>query len=179
MRFQEHVLVNEKLNLNYPIDNEGKMGDIYFAYFRVEGIAFEFEAFEWTAKEAGDDMEIPEGIRYVWEIEFKPSERKWKTVPASPEYDEFKEPIDPYTLEASTGASAMKVFSGVATSLKKFLKRQKPDIFFFSAKEPKRMRAYDRFSKMIPKLTNYKMKTGKDTSGDKVYTFYQKGVKIK
>jgi hypothetical protein len=41
------------------------------------------------------------------------------------------------------------------------------------------MRAYDRFSKMIPKLTNYKMKTGKDTSGDKVYTFYQKGVKIK
>ena len=178
MRFQEHVLVNEKLNLNYPIDNDGKMGDEYFSYFRVDNIPFEFNAFYYPVK-AFDAFDIPEEIDWLWEIEFSPAIHQFKTIPASDDYDEYKEHIDPYSLEAGTGVSAMKVFSGVATSLKKFLKRQRPGVFFFSAKESKRRRVYDRFAKMIPKLTNYKMKTGKDKEGDKVYLFHQKGVKFK
>lgn len=178
MRFQEHVLVNEKLNLNYPIDNEGKMGDMYFSYFRVDDIPYEFTAFEYPAMDF-DAIDLPEDIRWIWEIEFKSNKLKMKTVKASDQYSEFETPVDPYSLSASHGVSALKIFSGVATSLKKFLKRQKPGIFFFSAKESKRMRAYDRLSKMIPKITNYKLKTGKDNEGDKVYLFHQKGVKIK
>jgi len=51
--------------------------------------------------------------------------------------------------------NSLKVFGAVANVLKKWIEKENPYAFFFSAFEPSRIRLYDRFAKMIEQNLNY------------------------
>ena len=48
------------------------------------------------------------------------------------------------------------IFGKVANILKHWIEKANPDAFYFSAKEPKRKRLYDKLAQQIEKETNYK-----------------------
>jgi hypothetical protein len=50
---------------------------------------------------------------------------------------------------------ALKVFSAVSSALQEFIKNYKPDIFYFTAKEPSRVKLYRMMSKKISKMPGY------------------------
>lgn len=75
-------------------------------------------------------------------------------------------------------SNPMKVFAAVADILKKFIDKEQPNSFFFSAKEPSRKRLYDRFAKMIDNQTIYnqdierqKSLENDDEDNNKYYAF--------
>ena len=51
--------------------------------------------------------------------------------------------------DISKTGNEFKVFATVAEILNEYLKKVKPDIFWFTAKEPSRAKLYDRFAKLI------------------------------
>ena len=51
--------------------------------------------------------------------------------------------------DISKTGNEFKVFAAVAEILNDYLKKTKPDIFWFTAKEPSRAKLYDRFAKLI------------------------------
>ena len=51
--------------------------------------------------------------------------------------------------DISKTGNEFKVFATVAEILNDYLKKVKPDIFWFTAKEPSRAKLYDRFAKLI------------------------------
>lgn len=51
--------------------------------------------------------------------------------------------------------NSLKVFGAIANIIKKWIDKENPQSFFFSAKEKSRIRLYDRFAKMISQLTDY------------------------
>jgi len=54
--------------------------------------------------------------------------------------------------------NTLKVFSAVIKCLGIFIKKVKPNTFYFGAKETSRRKLYDRFAKMIPRILPYKIK---------------------
>jgi len=51
--------------------------------------------------------------------------------------------------DISKTGNEFKVFATVAEILNEYLKKVKPDVFWFTAKEPSRAKLYDRFAKLI------------------------------
>ena len=79
--------------------------------------------------------------------------------------------------KASTGitgtGNAAQVFSAVAKCIDMFLKKYKPNQFWFSAKEPSRKKLYDKFSKLITRKYPYVLEN-KKVFDDRVYIFTRK-----
>jgi len=66
--------------------------------------------------------------------------------------------------------SPFRIFATVLDIFDDFMKKVKPNMFGFSAKEKSRQRLYDRFSKTITKKYKYDI-TFRMDSGDKEYIF--------
>lgn len=62
---------------------------------------------------------------------------------------------DAYEL-TNDSSNAIKVFGAVASILREWTQTKKPYAFYFTAKEPKRIRTYDRFMNLIEKESGYK-----------------------
>jgi hypothetical protein len=76
--------------------------------------------------------------------------------------------------DISKTGNEFKVFATVSTILDEFVKKVKPDIFWFSAKEPSRAKLYDRFAKLITrKYSVYKIDQGVHAN-KKYYEFEKK-----
>jgi hypothetical protein len=68
--------------------------------------------------------------------------------------------------------NAIQVFAAIAKCLNIFLKKYKPMVFWFSAKEPSRKKLYLKMSKLITKKYSYKFKTeSEDIEDDEIYVF--------
>jgi len=146
MRLKNYLV--EKLNLNYPVKDITDYPSEFTTKFNVGEEEYEFEANGYFYEdiygypEDNEDF-IPD--RHAWEIEFSniskhPGKDRWGI----------------NQLMGTKGA--LQVFSGVATSLKLMIKKEKPMAFYFSAKEPSRIKLYNTFSKMIAKKFPYTVK---------------------
>lgn len=155
--------LTEKFDLNYPVKITGKYAGEFLTQFTAGEEKYSFEAQEYFFEDIfgyPDDNEdfIPD--RHIWEIEFSNISRhsgsdvRWG-------------------INDLMGMKALKVFSGVATSLKKFIKKEKPYAFYFSAKEPSRVKLYDTMSKLMSKSFPYKLKKG-NTPHSNSYVFTRK-----
>ena len=51
---------------------------------------------------------------------------------------------DPYTVSLTGGGNAIKVFSTVITIMKEYIAKNQPEVIEFSAKEPSRVKLYNR-----------------------------------
>lgn len=71
----------------------------------------------------------------------------------------------------NTGNS-IKVFSTVLTIIEKYMNKEKPEFFFFTAEEKSRQKLYDRLSKRInSSSTDYKLYDTVLSNNGKAYTF--------
>ncbi len=52
-------------------------------------------------------------------------------------------------------SNSLRVFSVVGSIIEKFIEEYKPNFFYFSAKEPSRVRLYDRLSEVVASKTSY------------------------
>jgi hypothetical protein len=67
---------------------------------------------------------------------------------------------------------ATQVFAAVSKCMDMFIKKVKPDAFYFSANEPSRVKLYKRFSKLLTrKYKNYEVKNYKDQHGNNEFLF--------
>jgi len=74
--------------------------------------------------------------------------------------------------EITNTGNATQVFAAVSKCMDMFMKKVKPDAFYFSAKEPSRIKLYKRFSKLfIKKHKNYEVKIYKDKHGNDEFLF--------
>jgi|TARA_R110002110_G_scaffold400610_1_gene617152 hypothetical protein len=76
--------------------------------------------------------------------------------------------------EISKTGNEFKVFATVAEILDEFLKKAKPDKFWFSAKEPSRAKLYDRFAKIIVSKHNKYKVVDSIQNNNKFYDFEKK-----
>lgn len=53
--------------------------------------------------------------------------------------------------------------------IKEWISKENPEVFFFSAKEPSRIKLYNRFAKVIENETNYKFDEELNDFIDDVY----------
>ena len=72
------------------------------------------------------------------------------------------------------GKNVFKIFAGVIKCIKMLLKKEKPSIISFSAKESSRRKLYDKLSSLIIKQTNYIEYKTKEKSIEKEYLFKRK-----
>lgn len=144
MRLNKYL--NEKINLNYKLDYIKDFGDQWESTFDVDGTKFQFQAILYNADLFPTILDVisfyDENIKRLWEIEFRVTE-----------FD-YEKGGDPFIISGEMGSKAIQVFSGVATSLKKFISGEKPGVFFFSAKESSRIKLYNRMSKMIARAVS-------------------------
>jgi len=104
--------------------------------------------------------------KYVWKAETSDQER-WQVT-----FEIRGTGGKPHDI-SKTG-NEFQVFATVAVILDEFVKKVKPDIFWFSAKEPSRAKLYDRFAKLITrKHSAYKSDLGVH-SNKKYYEFEKK-----
>ena len=147
-RWEEYYLI-EKLDLNVPVKVTANNKWTWQATFVVGEIVYRFAA------DVDDDaMSSDPG----WGVTFWNMTKP--TAFASGHTD----------ITGDAGSSSLKVFSGVASAFKQFIKAKKPGSFFFSAEERSRVRLYNRFAKMIAKDFGYKM-TKSLADGDYMYEF--------
>ena len=74
--------------------------------------------------------------------------------------------------EITNTGNATQVFAAVSKCMDMFMKKVKPDAFYFSAKEPSRIKLYKRFSKLfIKKHKKYEVKIYKDQHGNDEFLF--------
>ena len=161
MRLKQYL--TEKLNLNYPVKSVGNYPGDFATEFYVGEEKYEFMASEYDYEDIFgypkyDKDFIPD--RHAWEIEFAILS---------------KHPgVDRWGINKLMGASgALQVFSAVATSLKLFIKEEKPFAFYFSAKEPSRVKLYNTLSKMITQKFPYTLKKGNMPNAN-TYVFTKK-----
>jgi len=147
-RWEEYYLI-EKLDLNVPVKVILNNRYSWQATWEVNGVKFRFEA----------DMDDPDYDTPEWGITF------WNmstpSIFSSGSTD----------LTGNMGASSLKVFSGVASAFKKFIRAKKPEYFFFSANEPSRVRLYNRLAKMLASEFHYKMGKVQPDMDDAFYEF--------
>lgn len=120
-------------------------GNDYQAAFKVGNVVYEFEAF-W---DEDDDTEFIE-------IEFTA-------------YPKGKQP----TSKLSRDGNAIVVFATVKDIVTKYTKKYKPKVLRFTAKEPSRIKLYDRLAEIF-RAGGYKPSTEQDSGQGKVYWFERK-----
>ena len=76
--------------------------------------------------------------------------------------------------DISKTGNEFKVFATVAEILNDYLKKVKPDIFWFTAKEPSRAKLYDRFAKLIVRKHPKYKAVSNVKSNQKFYEFEKK-----
>ena len=76
--------------------------------------------------------------------------------------------------DISKTGNEFKVFATVAEILNEYLKKVKPDIFWFTAKEPSRAKLYDRFAKLIVRKHPKYKAVSNVKSNQKFYEFEKK-----
>jgi hypothetical protein len=67
-----------------------------------------------------------------------------------------------YKIKKRKKNDSIRIFSGVVQCVLKFLHKENPDRFFFSAKESSRKKLYDRFEKMLLRMKKYKKVINKE-----------------
>ena len=153
MKFTE-CYFDESFNTKseYELKNWGEVKEYKFSY---DGNNFE------VIFRKGDFVDELEDLYELSFNKFKPGK-----------YDEVT-----YDLTGDT-EKPLELFGIIINIVSDFLTKFKPYGFYFSAKEPKRIRLYDRFAEMIDKKTIYKF--NKDINdridngisvGEKYYTF--------
>ncbi len=142
MRLKSYM--TEKIETNVPTKIHSQKDDYMIQEFEVDGEKFKVLADLTFSHYYDDDL---------WMITFAPSDNP--TI----------------NITSKMGTSAMKVFSGVASALKKFVTIHKPSVFEFTAKEPSRVKLYDRFADMIAKQLRYK-KVKEKYGSETVYRFH-------
>ena len=73
--------------------------------------------------------------------------------------------------DISKTGNEFKVFATVAEILNEYLKKVKPDNFWFTAKEPSRAKLYDRFAKLIVKKHSKYKAVSSVNNNKKFYEF--------
>ena len=76
--------------------------------------------------------------------------------------------------DISKTGNEFKVFATVAEILNEYLKKVKPDIFWFTAKEPSRAKLYDRFAKLIVRKHRKYKAVSSVNNNKKFYEFEKK-----
>ena len=76
--------------------------------------------------------------------------------------------------DISKTGNEFKVFATVAEILNEYLKKVKPDIFWFTAKEPSRAKLYDRFAKLIVRKHSKYKAVSSVNNNKKFYEFEKK-----
>ena len=76
--------------------------------------------------------------------------------------------------DISKTGSEFKVFATVAEILNEYLKKVKPSVFWFTAKEPSRAKLYDRFAKLIVRKHPKYKAVSNVKSNQKFYEFEKK-----
>ena len=76
--------------------------------------------------------------------------------------------------DISKTGNEFKVFATVAEILNEYLKKVKPDIFWFTAKEPSRAKLYDRFAKLIVRKHPKYKAVNSVSNNQKFYEFEKK-----
>lgn len=150
-RWEEYYLI-EKLDLNVPVKVTVNNKILWQATWEINGVKFRFVAD--SEDEFGDDV-FPEWSITFWNM-------STPSIFSSGSAD----------LTGDMGASSLKVFSGVASAFKKFIRAKKPQHFFFTAEEPSRVRLYNRLAKMIASEFHYKME--KDIDGSNAFYGFTK-----
>ena len=75
--------------------------------------------------------------------------------------------------DISKTGNEFKVFATVAEILNEYLKKVKPEIFWFTAKEPSRAKLYDRFAKLIV-IKHRKYKAVSSVNNNKKFYEFEK-----
>ena len=75
--------------------------------------------------------------------------------------------------DISKTGNEFKVFATVAEILNEYLKKVKPDNFWFTAKEPSRAKLYDRFAKLIV-IKHRKYKAVSSVNNNKKFYEFEK-----
>ena len=76
--------------------------------------------------------------------------------------------------DISKTGNEFKVFATVAEILNEYLKKVKPDNFWFTAKEPSRAKLYDRFAKLIVRKHRKYKAVSSVNNNKKFYEFEKK-----
>ena len=76
--------------------------------------------------------------------------------------------------DISKTGKEFKVFATVAEILNEYLKKLKPDVFWFTAKEPSRAKLYDRFAKLIVRKHSKYKAVSSVNNNKKFYEFEKK-----
>ena len=76
--------------------------------------------------------------------------------------------------DISKTGNEFKVFATVAEILNEYLKKVKPDNFWFTAKEPSRAKLYDRFAKLIIRKHSKYKAVSSVNNNKKFYEFEKK-----
>ena len=76
--------------------------------------------------------------------------------------------------DISKTGNEFKVFATVAEILNEYLKKVKPDNFWFTAKEPSRAKLYDRFAKLIVRKHPKYKAVNSVSNNQKFYEFEKK-----
>jgi len=174
MRLTQYL--SEKINLNYKLKaaNYYDHGDTYEIEFDVGGREYIFHAeeyrLEWESRQMREFLGVPKykGPAVIWDVEFKEIN--------------FSNPRDSHSITGTAKGQALEVFSAVAVCLKHFVLKKRPDIVTFSAKEPSRIRVYNRLAKIIPTIRTTSGQfefLGTVDTREKVYVFKRKGMEIK
>lgn len=134
----------ESLNLNFPVDVLSKKKSEFITFWFVEDK--DGNPIEYTMRTAK---------KMNWEVDFFA--------------DEFE-----FGMKGSLGVrGAMEVISGAATSVKMFIESNKPDFFYFTAKEPSRQKLYKKLSALITKTGAYNLEEVK-SGGMVIFQFTKK-----
>jgi hypothetical protein len=149
MKFYNYI--NEKINLNIPVKVIKNSKDTWMATFEVDEVLYKFEA-NFDA-DFGPDFDEP-----AWGIVF------WNMTISS----RFSRGSAKIT--GTMGGKSLKVFSGVASALKAFIRDKKPNAFFFTAEEPSRIKLYKRFTKIITQKFAYNL-SSYEQEGDSFFEF--------
>ena len=76
--------------------------------------------------------------------------------------------------DISKTGNEFKVFATVAEILNEYLKKVKPSVFWFTAKEPSRAKLYDRFAKLIVRKHQKYKAVSSVNNNKKFYEFEKK-----
>ena len=160
-RLQKYLLT-EKFNLKYPIDNIYSGSESFSGRFTVDNTQFSLHAESFNFDDSFD-------IEYTPGLEFLEDSRGYEVW-----YIDFADAgAGSWGITGKMGTKAMSVFSGVLTLMNEFIKKKKPKVFYFSAKESSRVKLYDAMTKlMIKKIPGYKVKKV-NTPNKNTYTFYK------
>ena len=172
MRLTQYL--SEKINLNYKL----KAANYYDSGHKWE-VEFDIgdKEFTFMAKEYQLATESPKIRTFLG----APKDYKGSTTLWDLEFAQDVSSGKEHYITGKAGGQASEVFSAVATATKQFILKKRPDYFTFSGREPSRKRLYDRFAKMIVKVSSgsYEYLGKLPLFGDEVYVFKHKDAEIK